>query len=271
MPFTPVIFPDAFADYPQTEARIPYLENQLAPYTSAVTGVKGIPLAAGPGNNTWISGIILSCFILVALTYRTASKQMAQILYSIFGAGTERTAFISKNNVGVVRLKLVLLLQTFLLEGTILYLIFHERIPTIISGYEVLPVIGTFAAGCICYYLLQFSIYKLIGYVFAYKSYTSSWTYSFTSITAIRGLLLFCPVLIAIYHPMPLKTFIIIICCVYFITRIIFIYKGLKIFFNGFYSLIYLILYLCTLEIAPLFVIYKGLFQVFSFVELKLV
>ena len=111
-PFTPAIFPDAFADYPQTEARIPYLENQLAPYTSAVTGVKGIPLAAGPGNNTWISGIILSCFILVALTYRTASKQMAQILYSIFGAGTERTAFISKNNVGVVRLKLVLLLQT---------------------------------------------------------------------------------------------------------------------------------------------------------------
>ncbi|MBP3590263.1 MAG: DUF4271 domain-containing protein, partial [Muribaculaceae bacterium] len=39
---------------------------------------------------------------------------------------------------------------------------------------------------------------------------------------------------------------------IYVSARLIFIIKGFKIFYNGFISLIYFILYLCTLEIVPL-------------------
>lgn len=94
---------------------------------------------------------------------------------------------------------------------------------------------------------------------------------SLSGITILRGLLLFIPVLVSIYHTIPFNVFIIITILLYFATRLFFIYKGVKIFFRDFYSLIYVVLYLCTLEIAPLLVIYKGLFWVFSFVELKLI
>lgn len=270
MPFTPVIISDSVANLSDSSSRIPYLENQLETYTSAVTGVKGIFLAPNPANNTWISAGLILCFLLVTIAYRSSPKQIMQLIGTLFKTKS-RSSYIQKTNVGLVRLKLVLLMQTFLLEGTALFIIFRERLSFQLPEVGTMPLIAFFAGSCMVFFLLQFLTYQLLGYLFAYRSYASMWTNSFTSITALRGLLLFLPVLIAIYHSIALNSFIFIICCVYFITRIIFIYKGLKIFFSGFYSLVYLILYLCTLEIAPLFVIYKGLFQVFSFVELKLV
>ena len=43
----------------------------------------------------------------------------------------------------------------------------------------------------------------------------------------------------------------------YILSRIIFIYKGIKIFLRDVYGILYFILYLCTLEIAPLLLIGK--------------
>ncbi|MDE6169760.1 MAG: DUF4271 domain-containing protein, partial [Duncaniella sp.] len=43
----------------------------------------------------------------------------------------------------------------------------------------------------------------------------------------------------------------------YFLTRILFICKGFRLFYDNFGSLLYFILYLCTLEIVPLVLIYR--------------
>ena len=44
---------------------------------------------------------------------------------------------------------------------------------------------------------------------------------------------------------------------VYFVARIMFIVKGIRIFYNKITSILYFILYLCTLEIIPLILVYK--------------
>ena len=43
----------------------------------------------------------------------------------------------------------------------------------------------------------------------------------------------------------------------YIIARVIFICKGFIVFYDNFYSLLYFILYLCTLEIAPIAIMVK--------------
>ena len=56
----------------------------------------------------------------------------------------------------------------------------------------------------------------------------------------------------------------------YIFSRIIFIYKGIKIFLRDVYGILYFILYLCALEIMPLFLIYKGVILIYQFVEFKI-
>ena len=44
----------------------------------------------------------------------------------------------------------------------------------------------------------------------------------------------------------------------YLVVRLIFICKGFRLFYDNLLSSVYFILYLCTLEIAPLILLYKG-------------
>ncbi|MEG1616085.1 MAG: DUF4271 domain-containing protein [Bacteroidales bacterium] len=269
MPFTPILSNDSLVSTPRSTAALPFTEDNLKSYTAEVAGVKGIPPTPTLANNSWISAIVILCLLLIAYSFRYSSKYIQRILAEAF-AIKDRNRRFQRSNVGVVRLKLTMLFFTFILEGLSLYIIFSKYTHHIYTDERVLPLWGLFSLGVLLFYLLQYILYQLIGYVFASRGSTAAWIASFSSITALRSVALTIPVLLAIYHNLTLTAFIYIVCGLYLVTRLLFMSKGLKIFFNGFSSLFYLILYLCTLEIAPLFVIYKGLFLLFSFVELKL-
>lgn len=57
---------------------------------------------------------------------------------------------------------------------------------------------------------------------------------------------------------------------IYLISRILFIYKGFKIFYRNILDLFYFIVYLCALEITPLFWVYRSSILIYNFVELKI-
>lgn len=245
-----------------------FLDNPLSEYVKEIKGVSGIPVPRGFDEDPFLSVILLVCFILVILSLKSSSKMLNYLLKDIFTT-KERGSFNLVSNLGFIRFKLTLLLQTFILEGTVIYIIFASYLPQRPENIYTPLIIGGSAIACFLFYLVQLIIFKILGYVFD-RPGQAIWINSFPSITAMRGVILYLPVLIVVFDVLSIKSFIIVTFLIYLFTRLIFIYKGLKIFLTGFYSLMYLILYLCTLEIAPLFLIYKGLFLMFSFVELKL-
>ena len=96
-------------------------------------------------------------------------------------------------------------------------------------------------------------------------------TESFVSVNIILSILLFPLVLTLIYYPSYPRSLFYLIAFIYLISRIIFIYRGIKIFLTDIYGILYFILYLCALEIAPLLVLYKGTILLYNFVELRLI
>jgi hypothetical protein len=54
----------------------------------------------------------------------------------------------------------------------------------------------------------------------------------------------------------PSQIALVLLFAVFILSQFSFIFSGIKIFYDGFSSLLLIILYLCTLEIAPLWVIW---------------
>ena len=270
MSVTPVLFPDSVTPtLSESDALLSLPDSTLGIYTSQPAGVKGIPRTFSPGANSWVSLLLILCFLLVTGSYRSSNKFIQYILSEIFDH-KERSSFYQKATLNIVRLKIALLFMTFLMEGLALYVVYNQYVPNNATALQSLTLIGIFSGCFLIWFLLQLGCYGLLTYTFSHKTNTTMIGGALTGITILQGLLLFIPVLVSIYHSIPLNSFIFITVLLYLATRIFFIYKGVKIFFRDFYSLIYVVLYLCTFEIAPLLVIYKGLFLLFSLVELKL-
>lgn len=271
MPLSPVLFPDSITPVKsESDLLVTLPDSTLGVYTSLPTGIKGVLRHQTPGSNSWVSLILIVCFLVVAGSYRSSNKFIQYIISEIFDY-KQRSSFYQKSTLNMVRLKVALLLMTFLIEGLALFVVYSNfaAIPAF-AGIKLLGIIGLFSACFLLYYLLQRSLYSVIAYTFTNKVNAVLVNGALTGTTILLGILLFIPVLVSIYHTIPLNIFIFSTMSLYFVTRLLFIYKGVKIFFSDFYSLIYVVLYLCIFEIAPLLVIYKGLFLLFSFVELKL-
>ena len=107
------------------------------------------------------------------------------------------------------------------------------------------------------YYLWQLCAYRIVGYVFTDKLSARQWIKGFNASQALLGLLLIIPALIVLFNPGGAAAVASIGIACYLMARLIFIFKGFRLFYDNFGSLLYFILYLCTLEIVPVVLIFR--------------
>lgn len=74
----------------------------------------------------------------------------------------------------------------------------------------------------------------------------------------LLALALLLPALALLFNPGLTVIMLWISGSFYVIGRMIFIFKGFRIFYTNIFSLIYFISYLCTLEIAPIVFLYRN-------------
>lgn len=102
------------------------------------------------------------------------------------------------------------------------------------------------------YYLFQLCAYAIVGYVFDPDPVRArQWVDGFCASQGLAGTALALPTLGLVFYPDAATAMLIIAASIYIAARLIFIGKGFRIFYTGFPSLVYFILYLCTLEIVP--------------------
>ena len=102
------------------------------------------------------------------------------------------------------------------------------------------------------YFIFEFFIYWIVSYTFTNGAVTSIWIEGFTSSMSLLGLTLIIPGLLVLFYPVMTVFAVIFSVVMYIAARIMFIYKGFRIFYTNLGSLVYFILYLCSLEIIPL-------------------
>ncbi|MDE5836322.1 MAG: DUF4271 domain-containing protein [Paramuribaculum sp.] len=236
-----------YSDLPSEPGAISY----KLPYS---TGFPTVPRPVLPGYDTGVASYVFGMFIFVALNLRHYSSLLKGFMRDLFSIKPAENVFEDHKG-SVVGVVLSLILFLCVNEGIVLNNI--VKIPMLENYPKVVPMI-VLACVAICFYIWQIVVYNFIGYVFAHsKEMKRIWLRGFNASQVLLGLILWVPALITLFDPTNSKMMLIVSACLYAITRLIFIVKGFRIFYTNIYSLIYFILYFCSLEIIPLLTIYN--------------
>ena len=149
-----------------------------------------------------------------------------------------------------LRTGILLAINAVVFGGLVLYNI--PGVPVYRGFWPAAMMIGVMAI----YYLFRLAAYETVGYTFGTPDGRRRWLDGFFATEAFTGIMLILPAILLLLRPQWHDILIIFSLSVFIVARTIFICKGVRIFYVNFRSLLYFILYLCTLEIVPLLALY---------------
>ena len=209
-----------------------------------------LPLPANPASQDWVFALLLGLFLLFVYTQSISTNWLTESVRTFFRV-QERASIFVENNSNGLRSKIFMISFSLIVFALYTY--------TIMLNFELYNFIIILAIITV-YYIVKRLISELIAYVFLEKSTMSIVRESYTNIVSYLGIILFPMLILQIYLPTQYFNTIEITTLIVCITAfLIFAAKLLLIFFHKKLAFFYIMLYLCTLEILPLFFLVKML------------
>jgi len=212
------------------------------------------PLAINQQPDDWITIVFLLCFFIFAWIQTSYSKRLNQILHAV-----ARPHFVNQlerdGNLFKERITIGLGFNYYVVSSIFVYLIFKEFgfIPAELNS---LTFTGLVFTGLFLFQLLKSLAIQFSGIIFDTTEPARQYQLIILIFNYIIGIVLLPVVIIAFYW----NSLNILIAGVIIVSFLI-IYRILRSILTGHenksYNLFYLFLYLCTLEILPLLVIFK--------------
>ncbi len=202
--------------------------------------------------------LLLLAFMVVVMMFnlRHFGRVLRQSGTELWKVRPGRDNVFDEHPAGDTRVMLLLSLQSVVCTGILLCTAVC-RVATDRFTAMTAPAVGLTIAVCAAYYLLQQLAYNVVGYTFATPAGRREWIRGFNASQSLLGLTLLVPAVLAVFYPEIAAVTVMVGFGLYIIARLLFIFKGFRIFYNKIGSLVYFILYLCTLEIIPVVFIYK--------------
>lgn len=229
------------------------------PYTEGIAPIARREL---PGYDSGVMTLLICLFLFITLNLRHYSTFLKTFAHNLFSVRKRANVFDERSTMSETRVLASLILLTCVSEGILLF----GALSLAGTDSDNFISIATLSGLALGYYLAEYAAYRTVGYIFTTPSRAEMWAKGFTSSQALLGLTICIPALLSLFVPAAVEMLVWISTSLYIIARIIFISKGFRIFYHNSFSLIYFILYLCSLEIIPLILIYKAsLFLTSSF------
>ncbi len=210
--------------------------------------------ASLPGYDSGVLCLLLGMFLLLAYNFRhysTFLKNFATDLFSI----RRREGFFDVRTTSEAGIQTSLMFMACLSEGIII----NSAIDSVtVVDFKAFPVICTLAIAAVLYYLWQLAAYSTVGFIFTDRVSARMWIKGFRASQALLAMLLVVPAIVVLFNPGCSDIVVTLGVIFYILTRILFICKGFRLFYDNFGSLIYFILYLCSLEIVPVVLLYRS-------------
>lgn len=218
------------------------------------SGIKGEPRVNLPGYDSGIMLLVLFTLIFAAFNIRQYSSLLKSFGQDLWSVRNRENAFDS-HTLNETRIIMSLIAVLCVSEGIMMMCLGQSK-GFLGNSVSFLTLLGLTAVGGLLY-LFQYCSYSLVGYTFTNRNYANQWLRCFNATQAMSGLFFVIPALAVLFNPSMTGLMCVLCCLIYIGCRIIFIIKGFRIFYHNFFSLIYFILYLCTLEIVPLVLLYR--------------
>lgn len=206
---------------------------------------------------TWlrsdISFLLLLAFLLVAISLRHGYRYFLTLIEAPVSI-KKRDNIFEHRTMNETFVLFALLFNTVVEGGIIMLFMMSER-EGISLNAQAINVLGVCLGCTAAYMLMQYLLYKVVGYTFSDEASTKTLIHGYNSTWSILGLMLLPVTILASMHGMDSNGLIISALCLFLISKSVFIIKTFRIFFIKNRGILLFILYLCTLEIVP-FVIY---------------
>lgn len=225
----------------------PYYHPEVAYRPS---GVAGELLPYTVSRDDVITGALLLCFVIAAVSVAFSRNFIARHLRSLFYVKRSDSDILETSS--EVRFQLVLCLQTALLMALVfqLYTRFTDGDEPMADS-QVVPLAAFWGVN-VAYLLAKWLIHQLVDHTFFTKRQIGQMMQVRLFLTSTIGVLLFPVVLVQIYLGLPLIVTLIYTLFIVILVKIMTIYKAQTIFFKSAGDFVQNILYFCTLEMMPL-------------------
>ncbi len=226
--------------------------------TTTVAYTEGIPPQerhTTPGENSGVLTLIIATFLLVAFNFKHCSRLFGTFAQDLWSVRRRANAF-DDHTAKESRTLIILIFQTCVYLAILLFTQICNT--KIVPDNKVFGIVGVLTLLTSSFYLLQLLAYTVIGHVFSDRIGATQWIKGFNASPSLLGFFIIIPSLTSLFYSNHAASMFTISAIFYFIARVIFISKGFRIFYHNFGSLLYFILYLCTLEIIPIIWVYSG-------------
>jgi hypothetical protein len=206
-------------------------------------------------QNDWFTIIVIISIVLIATVRHSFGNYLTSLFQGFVNYSTASRMFRERNislNQGEIRLEIFSYFVTSLFFYQIAQY-FNLNIP--FDGYTKFA----FALGLVFFYfMVKKLLYLLMGFIFENSGETGEFLYNFGNYIRVTGIVALPIVLLIAWAPFrtPYPLFATGLTIIS-ILHLILIWRGIRIFLKKQFSIFYLFLYLCTLEILPLLVLLK--------------
>ena len=218
---------------------------------------KGLPVTIREENyptNDWLTIIMFLALVLLASVRASYTKYIGTLFHSLINYTTSFRMFREKNYSfihGAIRLEVLFY---------IIISIFVFQIIILSSDYSLFTwtVYGQTLGALVVYFLGKKLAYQAFGSIFIGASETKEFLFNMDNFNRGTGIVLFPIVALIAYYPAenPLIAVVSGVLTV-IVFYVMLLKRGISILLKKQFPIFYLFLYLCTLEILPLLLIYK--------------
>ncbi|MCH5234128.1 MAG: DUF4271 domain-containing protein [Muribaculaceae bacterium] len=201
-----------------------------------------------------LSGMFL-LFLTIALRFHNNIKYAVKMFRNIVETRTRQNIF--DDTVRETSLIVLLNILWCVCVGIIGYSIYQFQFPSEMTFHHRSIGMLWGMAVAVVYSLFMWWAYSGVGWVFSDKSHSELWVKGFASSQALMTPALFITSLLSICRPETAIGAGVASAIVFILVKLVFIWKGYRIFFSQFSSWVLFLCYLCSLEIVPLILCYR--------------
>lgn len=221
-------------------------------------GLYGSARGGEYSHSTALNGLLVAMLFLLLVKGPSVFRALRTYRSELWSIRRRSNVFDDKAAVSLP-MAVVLTLVYIVFGGVVLYNCPSlPATPTLAGAMKAMGVLAAF-------YIFERCAVWVLGNTFAQPEDSRRLMGGFSATRVFAGLGFIVPALLLLFEPQWHKQLLIVALVVYLAARLMFIIKGFRIFYDGLLSLFYFILYLCTLEIIPLIILYgyaSGIFQI---------
>jgi len=216
------------------------------------------PIAIRNEANNWGFILFFICFFIIVSVIGKRNKFVLSMFSELY-RNKDRQNMFKETLTNETLNKYVLSFQTVILVSIVIYCYAtHAYLLSMNSLAQMLLFVGKIVLLLVAFLVYKSLSYSIVGAIFFKKESVIQWNSDFFSLISLNGILLFLPTILLFYVEAAYTV------CIYFmffylIFNLFFIfYKTYTLFFPGKQGLLYFILYLCSQEMIPLYLVYRG-------------